>query len=295
MHVFALTLVWAASVADPRAVEVQVRNVNLHLDASIVLQIRRLRGQMAPLRKNLPVTFDDSGSFVTRIRSAEIAIDASTIADIMNRYVFAYSGAPLKNIEITVDHGHIVQKGTIHKVVDLPFEVEGSLGVTPDGRIRLHADKVTSAHVPFKGLLHLFGKDLSRMVNIKQDRGVRIEGDDILLDPSRMLPPPHLEGKVTAVQIEGDKIVHTFGSETGGELDPPHKALAYIYHRGGVVRFGKLTMTDADMEIVSESGAPTFDFSSPEYNRQLVAGYSKSTPSHGLIVFMPDFRSLASR
>ena len=286
-------LLLAATPVDPRAVEVEVRNINLHLDSSsLVLQIRRLRGQLTPLGKNKPVTFDDPNSFVTRIRSAEIAIDANVLADLMNRYVFAYRGAPLKNIEIAVDQGRIRQKGSLHKGADVPFEVEGSLDVTADGRIRMHADKVTSAHLPVKGLLHLFGKDLSRLVNLKQDRGVRIEGDDILLDPSKMLPPPRMEGKVTAVRIEGDKIVQTFGAETGGALTPPHPAPSFLYHRGGVLRFGKLTMTDTDLEIVSDPQAPWFDFSVPAYNRQLVAGYSKNTAARGLIVFMPDFRSL---
>ena len=56
------------------------------------------------------------------------------------------------------------------------------------------------------------------------------------------------------------------------------------------MRFGKLTMHDTDLEIVDESPATPFEFSLPEYNRQLVAGYSKNTPSHGLIVFMPGFK-----
>jgi hypothetical protein len=288
---FVLVII-AAIMADAQAVEVQVRNINLHLQSSVILEIRQLRGQMIPLRRNQPVTFDDATSFVTRIRSAEIGVDASTLTELMNSYVFAYPGAPLKNVEITIDHDRIRQKGTIHKGVDVPFELEGSLDVTADGRIRLHPDKVTSAHVPVKGLLHLFGKDISRLVNIKQDRGVRIEGDDILLDPSRMFPPPRIEGKVTSVRIEGAKIVQTFGSGPPASLELPLKAPSYIYHRGGVVRFGKLTMTDTDLEIVKEGSGDWLNFSFPEYNRQLVAGYSKNTPLHGLIVFMPDFQRL---
>ena len=53
-------------------------------------------------------------------------------------------------------------------------------------------------------------------------------------------------------------------------------------------------MNDADLEIVSESQRTPFDFSLPDYNRQLTAGYSKNTISHGLIVFMRDFALLGS-
>ncbi len=273
-------------------VEVQARNVNLHVDQSIVLEIRNLRGQMIATRDTEPVNFDDVTSFVTRISSGEVAMSGQAMSDLMNRYVFAYSGAPLKKVEVTIEHGRIKQKGTMHKGIDLPFEIEGTLTVTPDGEIKLHADKVRSAKIPFKGLLHMFGEDLSKLVNLKQDRGVRLEGDDVLLNPSRMLPPPKIEGKVTAVRIDGDRIVQTFGTKDTNPLVPPYKARNYIYHQGGVLRFGKLTMNDADLEIVDQTQTTPFEFSSLEYNRQLVAGYSKNTPSHGLIVFMPDLRTL---
>jgi hypothetical protein len=269
-------------------VEVQASNVNLHVDQSIVLEVRHLRGQLMATRKNEPVTLDDVNSFVVRIHSGEIAISAQAMSDLMNRYVFAYRGAPLKKIDVIIDGEKIKQKGVMHKGIDLPFEIEGTLSTTPDGEIKLHADKVKSAHVPFKGLLHMFGEDLSKLVNIKQDRGVRLEGDDIFLNLSKILPPPRMEGKVRAVRIEGNRIVQTFGSKDVKPLDPPYKARNYIYHRGGVLRFGKLTMNEADLEIVDQKQDSPFEFSPLQYDRQLVAGYSKNTPSHGLIVFMPD-------
>ena len=273
-------------------VEIQMHSVNLHLDQSTILEVRRLRGQMVPTRAHQPVTFDDVNSFKTRISSAEIAIAAATLSDLLNQRVFSYPGTPLKNLRVKIENGRIKQTGTMHKGVNLPFEVEGPLDATSEGEIRLHAEKVASAHVPVKGLLHLFGEDLSKLVNIREDRGVRLERDNILIDPRRLLPPPQIEGKITAVNVDGDRIVLTFQSGAASELSPPYKTDNYIYHRGGVLRFGKLTMTDADLEIVSESQQKPFDFSLPEYNRQLTAGYSKNTPSHGLIVFMRDLKVL---
>jgi hypothetical protein len=276
------------------AIEVQMRAVSLHLDRFTVLDVRSLRGQMLPTSKDRPVTFDDVNSFVTRINSAEIAMDVKTLSDLLNRRVFAYPGAPLKNISVTVERGRIKQTGIIRKGIEMPFEIEGTLDATPAGEIRLRVDKIVSAHLPVKGLLHFFGEDLSKLITLKQDRGVTVEGDTILLHPDRMLPPPRIEGKVTAVRIEGDRIVLTFGSGATKNLSPPYAAGSYMYHRGGILRFGKLTMSDADLEIVSESQHTPFDFSLPDYNRQLAAGYSKNTISHGLIVFMRDFSLLRS-
>lgn len=271
-----------------------MRAVNVHLDPFTVLEVRSLRGQMRPTREDRPVTFDDVNSFVTRIGSGEIAISVKTLSDLMNRRVFAYPGAPLKNISITVEHGRIKQTGTLRKGVEIPFEIEGTLDATATGEIRLHVDKIVSAHLPVKGLLHFLGEDLAKLITLKQDRGVAVDGDNILLKPDRMLPPPRIEGKVTAVRMEGDRIVLTFRSGAVKDLRPPYAAGSYMYHRGGTLRFGKLTMSDADLEIVSESQHTPFEFSLPDYNRQLTAGYSKNTISHGLIVFMQDFGLLGS-
>ena len=79
-------------------------------------------------------------------------------------------------------------------------------------------------------------------------------------------------------------------------LTPPDpRAKNYMYYRGGVLKFGKLTMEDTDLLLVDANQNNPFDFSPAEYNRQLVAGYSKNTPGHGLIVYMPDLSELNAR
>src|SRR5437899_1496919 len=87
----------------------------------------------------------------------------------------------------------------------------------------------------------------------------------------------------------GGKIVEFFDSgRHPAELKPPFRAPAYLYHRGGILRFGKLTMNEADLEIVGDSPG-VFDFFQKEYQKQLVAGYSKNTPSNGLVTHMADY------
>jgi hypothetical protein len=71
---------------------------------------------------------------------------------------------------------------------------------------------------------------------------------------------------------------------------PEPKPENYMYYRGGVLRFGKLTMHDTDLLIMDAEPEDPFDFFLDQYNAQLVAGYSKNTPDHGLVVTMPDYR-----
>lgn len=277
----------------PAAVGIQMRNVNFRISEGVTLQVRTLRGSLHPTSRERPVTLDNRNSFTLEADSALIALDTGSLTQLLNSYVFAYPGAPLKNFSTVLNGDRLVVKGTMHKGVDLPFELEGSISATDDGNIRVHADKFKSEHIPFKGLLHLFGEDLSKLINVNEARGVRMEGDNLILFPSRMMPAPHIFGSITAIRIEGQNIVEVFGGgRAPAPLCLPQRAANYIYHRGGALRFGKLTMSDADLEIIDADPRTPFDFSLDDYNRQLVAGYSHNTLSHGLIVHMPDYAQI---
>ena len=242
----------------------------------------------------MPVTFDDSESFFVEADSAEISISPASLAALMNSYVFAYEGAPVKNMTMAIGGGRLIEKGTIHKGIDLPFEIDSSISATEDGRVRLHADSIKSAHVPIKGLLHFLGEDLSKLIHENQGRGIEVEGDDIILSPERLTPAPHLHGHVQRVDISDGRLLMVLDSgHHPPSLKPPFPSASYIYHRGGVLRFGKLTMTDADLEIVGDRPG-AFNFFQREYEKQLVAGYSKNTPDKGLVAHMFDYSHFSS-
>ena len=127
------------------------------------------------------------------------------------------------------------------------------------------------------------------MIRQNPGRGVRVDSDDLILSPAALTPPPHIHGRIARVLVTGDSVVLIFDSGRHlPSLSPPFQTTAYIYHRGGVLRFGKLTMNDADLEIVGDRPG-AFDFFQREYKKQLVAGYSKNTPSDGLVAHMVDY------
>jgi hypothetical protein len=97
-----------------------------------------------------------------------------------------------------------------------------------------------------------------------------------------------MSGRVTAVRIEGDRIVQVFGTQ---KADPAWKPPSsnYMWYRGGVLGFGKLTMHDTDMRLIDANPRNPFDFSPDRYKDHLVAGYSKTAATGGLMVYMPDY------
>ena len=274
-----------------------MRNVDFHIDDTIVLRIRTLRGALLRTNKAKPPWFDDKESFIYRIDSGTIGMGTDSLASLLNNYVFAYPKAPLKDVSISIEGNQVKMTGTTHKVTDIPFEVVGDLLATPEGKIQLHPTSIKAAGIPVKGLMGLFGVELDDLIKATESRGVKVDDNDITMDPEVMLPPPEIRGKIIAVRIEGNELVQVFGlsndkSSGGGSSRPTasrRRGSNYMYFRGGTIRFGKLTMTNADMRLIDRDAKTPFDFSMDNYNRQLVAGYSKNKPNLGLLVFMPDY------
>jgi len=119
-----------------------------------------------------------------------------------------------------------------------------------------------------------------------------VDNNDLILDPQQLVPPPRIRGKVTSVRVADGALVQTFGSGERRRLSPPAISQNYIYWLGGELQFGKLTMTNTDLELVDEDPSDPFDFSADQWNDQLVAGYSKNTPDRGLKAHMPDYNDL---
>jgi hypothetical protein len=274
-----------------KEVAVQMQHVDFHVDSSIVLHIGYLRGALRPTSADHPPYFDDKHSFSLAIDTARVGIAPKALADLLNRYTFAYAGAPLHHLKISIEKTQLKQQGTMRGI---SFSMIGELTLTPDGELRLHPSSIKAVGIPVGGLMNFLGLHLQKLVKLKGARGVRIEKDDFFLSPAELLPPPLAEGHVGALEVTDSEIVLGFQPKAGAALRPltipQPKPENYMYYRGNVLRFGKLTMHETDLLIMDAEPEDPFDFFLDQYNAQLVAGYSKNTPDHGLVVTMQDFR-----
>jgi hypothetical protein len=289
---FPLSAITTAS-SDEVPTSVQMRNVDFYVDPQIPLRIRRLSGRMRS-KAGGPVTFDDKRSFVIAVDAAEVGLTGPDLSLLLNKYVFNYAGAPLKNIRVTVSGNQIVQKGTLRKVASMPFEIRANLSVTPDGRIRIHPTRTEILGLHVDKLMSGLGLALDEVISLKKAKGASLSGNDIFLSPTMILPPPTIEGKVTAVRTEGDQVVMVFGAPQTMTFVPVPDTAArnYMYYRGGTLKFGKLMMLDAEMFITELDPADAFKFDLDRYQPQLIAGYSRTLLSGGLEVFMRDIDKL---
>ena len=290
----AISLACAAQSRTPprqnsSEVHTQMRNIFYHYTNRIAVRIFSLDGAVVPAHEGSIVVFDDPKSFFIAIQSARITIAAQALSETMNDHVFAAKDAPLKKIEVTPEGQKLKVRGKLHSKGDVPFETESTISATPDGKIRMHSEKVRAAHVPVKGVMDLLGLDVAKLIDTRKLRGVQTEGDDLILDPEDILPLPRIRGKVSAVQISGDQLVLIFGTE---KAEAALRRGNFMSYRGGQLRFGKLTMDNSDMDLIDLEPRDAFDFFLDHYREQLSAGYTKITPEFGLRVYMKDYSKL---
>jgi hypothetical protein len=283
--------VTALAQQEAQDVAVQMRHVDFHVDSTIVLHIDYLRGELRPTSPQHSPYFDDKQSFTLGIDSARIGITPRGLSDLLNRYAFAYPGSPLRRLTITIEKGLLRQRGTMRGI---SFDMLAELTLTPDGELRIHPKSVKAAGIGVGGLMKFFGLHLDKLLKLKGGRGVRIQKDDFFLSPPALLPPPTVEGRVGGVEVSDSEIVQVFQPPARKEVRelrvPDPKASNYMYYRGNVLRFGKLTMHDTDLLILDAVPEDPFDFFLDEYKAQLVAGYSRTRADEGLTVVMQDYK-----
>jgi len=277
-----------------------MRNVDFRSGGDVVLRIRQMNGFMRG--KGGVVDFDDKTSFAIWIARAEVGLSAGDLANLMNNHIFAYKGAPLRGLKIELRDGHMIQSGILHKGVDIPFKMKAEVSVTSDGMLRIHPIDTDIFCVDGDALMGALHLTLEKMVDVSKAVGVRIVGNDFLIDATRVLPPPAIHARLLSVRIEGNELVQRLGPLAGNEAQlaaapptpPDTSARNFMYYKGGKLKLAhKLLMSRAEMQVVDADPGDAFDFDIDHYTVQLIAGYSRTLPSFGLWVNMPDARKVA--
>jgi hypothetical protein len=279
-----------------------MQSVLLRVMNDVVLQVDSLDGVLMPSRKNEVVSLDDKNSFSLKVQNATTSISSTGLAALANNFILPRAKTPLKNLSVTFNPDQSIQvKGDFHKLVDVPFSGTASLHVTPDGNMRMHLSNLTVAGVIHQDVLNSLGIKVSSVAEPKRKQSFKIVGNDIIFPIDQMFPPPHVSGQLHDINISGNQLNMIFGTdkqphdlEQSRAEKPSITSGSYIYFRGGTMKFALLTMSPVNLELVplKPDLHKRFEFSVDQYYQQLVAGYSKSLPNKGLLVYMADDREI---
>jgi hypothetical protein len=276
---------------------IEIRNVTMHLDERATIRVRRLRGQVRSTSAGHPAILDDRGSFSIAVTSGTVSLTAEDLTRLLNDFVFAYHDAPLEKLRARPEGGQVTLEGTMHKGVALRFTINSAMSLTPEGMIRLQPTRTRILGVNGLKLMNALGLQLDDLLDLRGSRGASVKGNDIYLDPEKILPPPAIAGRLASARVEGSEIAIEFvttpeDSVFDGTVRPDSAVPNFVYFRGAELQFGKLLMSDTDLLIVDADPSNPFDLNLQEYAKQLVAGTSRTLPNLGLRVEMPDYGSL---
>ncbi|MGH7677523.1 MAG: hypothetical protein ACRENU_03580 [Gemmatimonadaceae bacterium] len=275
-----------------------IQNVDLRVgakpDEGGALRVRRLHGRVFETTPGRLPFLDEPESFGIEVTSGSVALDGEGLTTLLTERVFNYRGSPIRSLRVTVENGQLVQRGIIRKGVDMRFTMWSNLSLTDDNRIRSHPTKLTLLGVNGLSLLHALGLKMEKVLDVSGTKGiVQMQGDDMLLDPLKMIPPPRVVGRLESVKVEGDEIVQTFAttpddSVCRASVRVDTSVKNYIYYKGAALRFGRLTMEPTDLLIADTDESDRFDLDLARYNEQLTAGYTRIIQNNALRTWMPD-------
>lgn len=280
------------SASDRAPTLVYAHNIQLRKGPDFRIYIVWVSGQMLRTKANVNPSFDEPDSFILRIDKGIIRANIGDISKYLNSTTSKDSA--LKNIDIQPEGELIKIRGTVKKVVPLPVEILGSLAATPDGLVRLHVQHISILKVPVKGLLGTLDVKLSDLVPSTNVAGVTVSGNDIVFDTEKLLPPPHIRGPLTTVQVKVPDIEVIYGNAPN---DPTKLAQwhNFIRFRNGALNFGKLTMHNADLTMIDAANEPWFNLDLVNYQNQLVNGDTRMTAQAGVEIYMPSLKEQANR
>ena len=220
-----------------------MRNVAFHLDPTVILDIQQLRGRARRRKPDEAPLLDDKQSFELAIDSALIGITPASLSDLLNRYTFAYPGADLRRLGVTIENGLLKQQGKLHGV---SFTVLAELSLTPEGELRLHPKSVKAVGIKVGGPDEVLraqpaeaGGHAAGERRAGREGRLRADADGATAAAAR--------GRAGgAAGVTDNEIVLGF-VPTDGKRRRPLKlprpqAKNYMFFREGVLRFGKLTM-----------------------------------------------------
>lgn len=145
----------------------------------------------------------------TEVEHGDVFITPESLSRIFNRKA-TQAKSNISDIKIEIDKGTLHLKGKMHKKIDIPFDIEGSVS-TDGANLILHANKIHAEGLPVKGLLHMVGMHLSSLMQGDKMNGVTATEDTLIFEPEKI---SHIRGKIASATVANNGLAISFVRDT---------------------------------------------------------------------------------
>ncbi|MBO9470029.1 hypothetical protein J7355_07950 [Endozoicomonas sp. G2_2] len=272
------------------------RNAGLHFDVGIGFTLESLTASAYPSDPAEPLRLGDPTAFRIVVHSGRVIMSADELAALLNRYSFAFEGAPLRRIRITTRDGQLGFAGQYYRDGWVDFTMHGALEVENPQTLKFVADEITVAGHPAAELLAAAHVELDDILDVSAN-GVVLSGNTIRLHVLDMFPPPAMQLSVRAAQVRDDGVV--LDVDDGVDvpaLEPTSDADSYVLVQGGDVKIMRTVVRGANLELLPIDAGMRLNLSLYQYRRQVVAGYFnfERSPREVFIARIPNLDTLGS-
>jgi hypothetical protein len=264
-----------------------VKNTNFRVVDNIGFYIPDLIVNATPNESGAPVVFDDPTSFSLTPIKGSVVLDSGKLEALLNKQVFAFKGATLKNIKVkTADKVLTLSGQMIRKGVWVPFVLKGDIQLS-DGHILKYTpwQVITDGHDATQ-VLKVANVAIDELLTVDTP-GAKLIGSTVVLDTLKLFPPPMLNLNIATASMEARGLVLTFDNEGAGtDSATLTDSNSYILIKGGDVKFMKAMPTDARVQVMSESGDADLDFNLYGYRDQLSAGHLELEEDGAILAYL---------
>jgi len=165
-------------------------------------------------------------SQVVTIEKGNVVLSSDSLSKLLNKKVG--KNGKLSDLKVSTDpkKGEVHISGKAKKLIDVPFDLQGPVKATGDGKIELLAKSVKAADIP--GLAGLLGLTVQKAAGKHAAKGVKTEHNTIIFNPDQLWGLP-VHGSVTKVTVQQSGILLAFGAPGQGGAKTPaasHRATA---------------------------------------------------------------------
>ncbi|KVL36791.1 hypothetical protein WS97_10895 [Burkholderia territorii] len=274
-----------------------LRDVDFRIVNNLGFFIHQLSATLVPTQAGAPIVFDDPTSFEIDVHEGTVTLDDAKLTALFNTYIFGYRNAPLRKLAVSAGDGVIHLQGEMQRDGWVPFSLTGTLAIRDGSQLVFHPTGVRVSGINAQPVMRAANVKMADLLKVETPIA-RLAGDDLVMSVDKLMPPPRLKIRITALRVTpaGLDLTLDDGSHAGFAL-PANAPQQAMYIRGGDVKFMRSMPMNADILIVPVDQTrrdQKFVFDLYHYRDQVSTGYFNFDESGAMAIRMPSYAGPAS-
>ncbi len=247
--------------SNTRGVSMLARNIDFYFTDGIGFHVENLTASFEPLNPKQPVNLDDPRQFIIHVHTGTVVVPPDSLSNVFNKQVLDYWPRPLNNMKISTTHDALIAKSGLRlwnwlpPIGWVPSYLKGQVVLNRDDKLVYTPYDIRALGIPICGVLKTFGIKLSSLITLNR-QGANLEGNSLILDHTKLFPPPALEGNITAISLDDAGLHLTFGDKIIPKFSPPASASnSFIWIQSGDIKLFDVVVLNANVLIKKDNNS----------------------------------------